>query len=75
MTGLGGRTWTITAGADVATVAEVGAGLRSFTRDGADVTCHYGDDELPPKGCGTTLVPWPNHQWSKSCQGACTGQP
>ena len=21
------------------------------------------------------LVPWPNHQWSKSCQGACTGQP
>jgi len=21
------------------------------------------------------LVPWPNHQWSKSCQGACIGQP
>ena len=59
-TGLGGQTWTITSGAHSATVAEVGAGLRSYTHDGLDVTCHYGDDVLPPKGCGTTLVPWPN---------------
>ncbi|WP_375480753.1 aldose 1-epimerase family protein [uncultured Jatrophihabitans sp.] len=60
MTGLGGETWTITSGPHRATIAEVGAGLRSYTHEGRDVTCRYGDDELPPKGCGTTLVPWPN---------------
>ena len=55
-----GQVWTITDGEHRAELAEVGAGLRSYTVAGRDVTCRYGDDELPPKGCGTTLVPWPN---------------
>ncbi len=60
MSGLCGQVWTITSGEHRAEIAEVGAGLRSYTRNGVDATCRYGDDELPPKGCGTTLVPWPN---------------
>ncbi|WP_375497544.1 aldose 1-epimerase family protein [uncultured Jatrophihabitans sp.] len=55
-----GTVWVIANGKHRAEIAEVGAGLRSYTHDGNDVTCHYGDNELPPKGCGTTLVPWPN---------------
>jgi aldose 1-epimerase len=55
-----GRQFRITAGAHEAVIAEVGAGLRSYTVGGADVTCHYGADEMAPKACGATLVPWPN---------------
>lgn len=57
---LSGAEYVIEAGPHRVTVVEVGAGLRSYTVDGADVTASYGDDELPPKGCGITLVPWPN---------------
>jgi aldose 1-epimerase len=57
---LSGRQYPIIAGQHAATIVEVGAGLRRYTVGGADVTCTYGDDELPPKGCGSTLVPWPN---------------
>ena len=57
---LSGRQFTLTAGAHEATVVEVGAGLRRYTRDGADVTCSYPADALAPKCCGATLVPWPN---------------
>lgn len=60
MSALSGQTWIIESGEHRAEIAEVGAGLRSYTHHGFNVTCHYGDDELPPKGCGTTLVPWPN---------------
>lgn len=55
-----GRQFPIAAGEHAATIVEVGAGLRSYTVGGADVTCSYGEDELAPKGCGATLVPWPN---------------
>lgn len=55
-----GRQFTITAGEHEATVVEVGAGLRRYTVGGTDVTCTYPDGILPPKGCGITLVPWPN---------------
>jgi aldose 1-epimerase len=55
-----GRQFVIEAGAYRATVVEVGAGLRSFTAGDVPVTCSYGVDELPPKACGATLVPWPN---------------
>ncbi len=55
-----GRQYRITAGAHEAVIAEVGAGLRSYTVGGGDVTCCYGADEMAPKACGTTLVPWPN---------------
>jgi aldose 1-epimerase len=57
---LSGKTFTIRAGAHEVTVAEVGAALKSYTHDGVDVTCTYGEDVLPPKCCGVTLVPWPN---------------
>lgn len=57
---LSGRQYPIAAGEHAATIAEVGAGLRSYTFGGADVTCTYATDELPPKCCGATLVPWPN---------------
>jgi aldose 1-epimerase len=57
---LSGAQYVIEAGAHRATVVEVAAGLQNYTVDGVDVTGSYGDDELPPKGCGITLVPWPN---------------
>jgi aldose 1-epimerase len=57
---MSGRQYAIEAGAHRATIVEVGAGLRQYTVDGADVTGSYGEDELPPKACGITLVPWPN---------------
>ena len=57
---LSGQQYVIEAGAHRATVVEVGAGLQRYTYDGVDVTGTYGEDELPRKGCGSTLVPWPN---------------
>jgi aldose 1-epimerase len=57
---LSGRQYAIAAGDHEATIVEVGAGLQRYTLGGVGVTCSYGDDVLPPKGCGTTLVPWPN---------------
>jgi aldose 1-epimerase len=57
---LSGRQFVIEAGTHRATVVEVGAGLKRYTVGDVDVTCSYGDDELPPKACGATLVPWPN---------------
>ena len=55
-----GQQFTLTVGEHEATVVEVGAGLRRYTHRGADVTCTYGEDVLPPKCCGGVLVPWPN---------------
>jgi aldose 1-epimerase len=57
---MSGRQFVIEAGDHRATVVEVGAGLRSYSVDGVDVTCAYPPDVLPPKCCGVTLVPWPN---------------
>lgn len=57
---LGGRQYVIEAGAHRAVIVEVGAGLQRYTYDGVDVTSTYSEDVLPPKGCGITLVPWPN---------------
>lgn len=57
---LSGKQYTIAAGEHTATVVEVGAGLQRYAVGGVEVTCTYGDDELPPKCCGTTLIPWPN---------------
>lgn len=57
---LTGQQFTIAAGDHEVTVAEVGASLRRYTHGGADVTATYGDDALPPRGCGAVLVPWPN---------------
>ena len=55
-----GRQYVLEAGGHRATVVEVGAALKRYTLDDVDVTCTYADDEMPPKACGITLVPWPN---------------
>ncbi|MDT4911501.1 MAG: aldose 1-epimerase [Pseudonocardiales bacterium] len=55
-----GREYAIEAGAHRATVVEVGAALQRYTTGGVDITCTYDVDALPPKGCGATLMPWPN---------------
>jgi aldose 1-epimerase len=55
-----GEQFSIAAGEHVATVVEVGAGLRGYTHAGVDVTCPYGESDLPPKSSGSVLVPWPN---------------
>lgn len=60
MAALSGRQYPIAAGDHAAVITEVGAGLRTYTHRGADVTCAYDEDTLPPKCCGVTLVPWPN---------------
>ncbi|HJQ42223.1 MAG TPA: aldose 1-epimerase family protein [Jatrophihabitantaceae bacterium] len=57
---LTGRQFQLVAGNAEATVVEVGAGLRRYTVKGRDITVPYGEDEVPPKGCGAVLVPWPN---------------
>ncbi len=57
---LSGKQYPIAAGAHAAVIGEVGAVLRSYTFGSNDVTCTWPDDALPPKGCGITLVPWPN---------------
>jgi aldose 1-epimerase len=41
-------------------VVEVGAGLRTLTRDGLDVVDGYGPDEMCSAGRGQLLSPWPN---------------
>jgi aldose 1-epimerase len=57
---MSGRQYPITAGQHEATIVEVGAGLQRYAVGGVDITCTFDDDGLPPKCCGTTLVPWPN---------------
>jgi aldose 1-epimerase len=57
---LTGQQFDIAAGDHEATVVEVGAGLRRYAHHGTDVTVTYSEIEIPPKGCGAVLVPWPN---------------
>jgi aldose 1-epimerase len=57
---LTGKQYVIEAGEHRATIVEVGAGLQRYTHREADVTGTYGEDMLPPKAAGITLVPWPN---------------
>ncbi len=55
-----GQQYALSAGEYAATIVEVGAGLRQFTFEGADVTVPYGTGDLPAKCDGGVLVPWPN---------------
>jgi aldose 1-epimerase len=55
-----GEQYVIASGAARATVTGVGAGLRTFTVDGADLVEPFDADEHPPLGAGGVLVPWPN---------------
>jgi aldose 1-epimerase len=57
---LTGKQYRINAGAHEATIVEVGAGLRSYTYDGVDVTAPFAEDAMPPRCDGAVLVPWPN---------------
>jgi len=57
---LTGEQYSISAGDHAAVVVEVGAGLRSYTYRGIDVTAPYSEDEMPPRCDGAVLVPWPN---------------
>jgi aldose 1-epimerase len=60
MAALTGQQYPLAAGDFAATVVEVGAGIRQYTHRGVDITVAYGEDELPPRGDGAVLVPWPN---------------
>jgi aldose 1-epimerase len=55
-----GKLYHLAVGSFALTVVEVGAGLQRYAHDGVDVTVPFGNDVLPPRGCGATLVPWPN---------------
>ena len=43
-----------------ATIAQVGAGIRSLRFAESDLTEPYPAGEQPPSACGIVLVPWPN---------------
>jgi aldose 1-epimerase len=55
-----GAQYDIAAGDYLATVTELGAGLRRLSRGGQQVIAGYDADELPPAGRGQLLTPWPN---------------
>ncbi|ALJ21334.1 aldose 1-epimerase family protein [Microbacterium sp. No. 7] len=51
---------TLRHGDDVATIASIGASLRSFTRAERDLVVPFDADEVRPFYRGATLAPWPN---------------
>lgn len=55
-----GRQFDITYGSARAVVTEVGAALRVYEVDGVPYSETYSEDQRPPSGAGTVLVPWPN---------------
>jgi aldose 1-epimerase len=55
-----GQQFEIHAGDHRAVVAEVGAGLRSYTVAGRDVLDGYASGEMAGAGRGQVLIPWPN---------------
>ena len=57
---LSGQQYPIVTGDQVATIAEVGAALRSYTCGGRDVVEPFGTEEIAPHSAGAVLVPWPN---------------
>lgn len=57
---LSGEQYALTSGAYSATIASVGATLRSLTFDGRDLVVPFAADEVRPSFRGATLAPWPN---------------
>lgn len=55
-----GRQHQLAHGAHRATIAEVGASVRTYTVDGRDVVLPFDDSTLAPAFSGAVLVPWPN---------------
>lgn len=66
-----GQQWTIGHGPYEATLVEVGGGLRTLTRDGADLVAGYAAQEACLSGRGQQLIPWPGrirdgkYTWAK----------
>jgi aldose 1-epimerase len=60
MSPLTGAQYEIAAGGYLATVTELGAGLRELHHRGQPLITGYKADELPPGGAGQLLLPWPN---------------
>ena len=60
MSPLSGTQVHLTHGAQRATLATVGAALRTYTVDGNDVVVPFGEDEVAPAFHGMVLAPWPN---------------
>jgi len=57
---LSGAQFTISHGDYFATIASVGASLRSLVHDGRDLVLPFRADEVRPAFRGATLAPWPN---------------
>lgn len=55
-----GQQYRIGSGPYEAVVTEVGAMLRSLTRDGVEVLWTFAEDEAPRMSMARQLVPWPN---------------
>jgi aldose 1-epimerase len=55
-----GAQHAIASGRHAAVITEVGATLRAFTADGAEVIDGFGPEEMASAGRGQVLVPWPN---------------
>jgi aldose 1-epimerase len=55
-----GEQFEIVSGPTRAVVTEVGAGLRSLVVGARPLVETFGEQDRPPKGAGTVLVPWPN---------------
>jgi aldose 1-epimerase len=55
-----GEQFEIVSGATRAVVTEVGAGMRSLVVGPRPLVETFGEQDRPPKGAGTVLVPWPN---------------
>lgn len=55
-----GAQYDIAAGDYLATITELGAGLRQLSRRGQPLVVGFDADELPPAGRGQLLAPWPN---------------
>jgi aldose 1-epimerase len=55
-----GEQFELAFGDQRAVVVEVGAGLRTYSVDGADVVDGYAAEEMSSSGRGQVLIPWPN---------------
>lgn len=55
-----GRQYHLAHGAHRATIAEVGASVRTYAVDGRDVVLPFAEDVLAPAYSGAVLAPWPN---------------
>ena len=55
-----GQQWSIGHGPFEATVVEVGGGLRTLSRSGADLVAGFAVEEACRSGRGQQLMPWPN---------------